>query len=77
MNPYEKKARTKKVRRICRAVRNLGASIHSEPWQLAYWIDRADKDVRASVVQLAKVKTPSPETWRRVIVALRVYKVAS
>ncbi len=76
MNPHEKRNRTKKVRRLCRTVRNLGRGC-AEPHQLAHWIERAGFEVLGSVAVMAKVNPPSAQTWARVVVSLRVYKEPS
>jgi hypothetical protein len=72
-NPHERRARTRKVRRLCRVVRSVG-SLRFTPFELAYWVKRAGPDVRAAIAHRAGVASPSDETWARVVTALGRYR---
>lgn len=71
-NRFEKRARTRKVRRLCSAVRQ--ASPATDRWGLSDWAAAADQDLRHLVATIAGIKDPSGATWRRVVRSLRYYR---
>ena len=78
MNIFETRARTRKIRRLCRVIRQgnreliLGSIRPTD--QLSAWAAGATYQMRCIVAELAEVRIPSLTTWNRVVIALRVYK---
>jgi hypothetical protein len=79
MNPHMKRARTRKVRRICRAARMLGQRMADtndvvvNGNSLARWLEHATLDQWTSLAVVAGTHTPSRFTRARVVSALRRY----
>ena len=72
-NHFEKRARTRKVRRICKAIREA----NSYGWkghQLALFAIRLTVPQWMDVALVAGTRLPSPATIIRVVRALRVYQ---
>jgi hypothetical protein len=79
MNPHMRRARTRKVRRLCRAARMLGQrmaddnDITIDGHDLAQWMEEATLDQWASLAMVARTHAPSRFTRARVVSALRRY----
>lgn len=72
-NGHEKKARTRKVRRICRAVRQAN-DYGWKSYQLAAFVLRLSRDQWDALVASADCLDASESTRRRVVAALHIYR---
>ena len=65
-NRFEKKARTLKVRRICRAIRLASAGRQGNDG-LRLSVERMTADNRLMIARIAGVNPPSATTWASVV----------
>lgn len=72
---FEGKARRKKVRRLCRAFREL-AGRETNRLTLAAMAVRMTPEERESFAQEAGVRPPSEKTWALVVTNLAQYRAA-
>lgn len=79
MNPHAKRARTRKVRALCRAAREVGRRLapvegaHIPGLALAHWLERAHEEEWNKLADMAGTHSPSRFTRARVVTALRRY----
>lgn len=71
-NGFERRARTKKVRALCLAIRI--SAPQADRRHLGRWAAKATARDRQIVAQIAKVWIPSDATWIRVTRSLNVYR---
>ena len=72
-NGHEKRARTRKVRRICQAIRQAN-SYGWKSYQLAAFVLRLSARQWADLAASSGYATASESTRRRVVTALHVYQ---
>lgn len=79
-NSFETRKRTRKVRRLCKAARELGQRMGEEKGIivnghiLARWLEGATLTDWYKLAEVARVRYPSRFTRARVVTALRKYE---
>jgi hypothetical protein len=75
-NGHVRRARTRKVRRLCSAAREVARGLHppATAWEAANWLEGAPTGVWLRLASYAGTRYPSEETRSRVVHALRRYR---